>query len=482
LSNILFTRESFSNKTKLFIALALFTISYVTKSLHAVDLAPLMYTAQQPFGGLTVTYDQRAQSILEGKGLLGPYDINPNRTVWLAQAPGYSIFLSMVYRIVERDFFEVQIVQNCLNSLSPILLFLIAGRLLSWRVGIVAGLIAALSHHLSYISNYILPDSLAALPLLASVYLMTHARGSKHGPAWLWACAGAFIGLAVLLRSQLLLGAPFLALVYLLCSTRRTAVAMKAGLLVITALLVVTPVTVKNYLVYGSFVPVNIGMGIVLWEGIAEESGDRFGAVATDEAVALQEAELYGNPHYAGSWSTPDGIERDRARIRKSLSIIGSHPFWYAGVMLKRMRNMVRYSADAPIVYTIDQVRRLEVTLPRKPEWRLFGDEHPNLGGGSVLYLTRPLIRPLQRLAKETMLGSIMLGLLLGVFLAPRRGALLIAIPVYYFLFQSFMHTEFRYTLPMQYFLFAFGALAWVAVGSLAWRSIGQLRRLSQSR
>jgi hypothetical protein len=38
-------------------------------------------------------------------------------------------------------------------------------------------------------------------------------------------------------------------------------------------------------------------------------------------------------------------------------------------------------------------------------------------------------------------------------------------VPLYYFLFQSAMHTEFRYTLPMQYFLFVFAAVAWVIIG-----------------
>jgi len=37
-------------------------------------------------------------------------------------------------------------------------------------------------------------------------------------------------------------------------------------------------------------------------------------------------------------------------------------------------------------------------------------------------------------------------------------------VPLYYFLFQSAMHTEFRYTLPMQYFMFVFAATVWVLI------------------
>src|SRR4029077_20844150 len=96
------TRERLPALPKLAIAVLIFLLSFATRSLHSVDLAPLMYTLEQPFGGLTVGYDQRAVSILKGEALLGPYDIEPSQTIWLSQAPGYSIYLSGVYRILGR--------------------------------------------------------------------------------------------------------------------------------------------------------------------------------------------------------------------------------------------------------------------------------------------------------------------------------------------------------------------------------------------
>jgi hypothetical protein len=53
-----------------------------------------------------------------------------------------------------------------------------------------------------------------------------------------------------------------------------------------------------------------------------------------------------------------------------------------------------------------------------------------------------------------------------------RRGLFLSVVPAYYLLFQSFMHTEFRYTLPMQYFLFVFAALTWVLIVAGLWNAI----------
>ena len=37
--------------------------------------------------------------------------------------------------------------------------------------------------------------------------------------------------------------------------------------------------------------------------------------------IAQQEAEIYDRPEYADSWVTPDGIERDRERVKKSLRV-----------------------------------------------------------------------------------------------------------------------------------------------------------------
>jgi hypothetical protein len=469
------TRTSIRTRTKLILALLIFLLSYATKSLHAVDLAPVMYTTEQPMGGLTETYDQRAANILQGEGLLGPYDIKPSRTVWLAQAPGYSIFLSAVYSVFGRDFYKVQLAQNAVNSLPPVLIFLIAGLVVSWPVGIISGLLAAISHHMGHISNFILPDSLSALPVLAGMLFLAVAikRRRLHLKSYLlYAAAGVMFGISAWLRSQTMLLAPFIVIILALIAVRRWPVMKRALLMTAITILVITPITIRNYIVYGEFVPINIGVGIVLWEGIADASGDRFGAVAKDDEVAQQEAILYNNPRYGGTWSSPDGIQRDRARVNKSLAIIFRHPFWYAGVMAGRMREMMKYSAHAPLVYKIAEAKSQQRTAPIKPGWENRVTEGSSLAMGESLFWMRPIARAAQRIAKETMLLFIIAGAAV-LFAASWRRALFISIaPIYYLLFQSFMHTEFRYTLPMQYFLFVFAAITWFLISAGIWNGM----------
>lgn len=496
-SRMLATREELRLRTKLLFALLIFLVSFATKSLHAVDLASVMYTAQQPFGGLTETYDLRAVSILEGEGIIGPYDINPRRTIWISQAPGYSIFLSLVYKLTSRDFFKVQLLQNLVNSISPIVIFLIAGMLISWRTGIAAGMISAISHHLSHISNYILPDSISALPLLLAFLCLTIAmRYQKNARLIkqtyvLYAVAGMMLGLAAWLRSQTMLLALFLIVMLALISVHRFTAIKRAVLMAIVSILTIIPITIKNYLVYGELVPINIGAGIVLWEGIADESGDKYGAVAKDDEVAAQDAIFYNEPKYAGTWSSPDGIMRDRDRVKRSLDVIKAHPVWYTGVMIKRAREMVKYSAHASLVAKPVEAQSQALQAQENPEpvkknlrdLAAASSQSP-LEVGQKLFHFRPLFRALQRILKEALQVFILSGLIVVFLLSQRRAWFLLITPIYYFIFQGFFHSEFRYTLPMQYFVFTFAAVTWVLLVTLIVRGImktaDKIKRLHQ--
>jgi hypothetical protein len=469
------TRQTVSGRTRLFIAIAIFLLAFVVRSLHAVDLAPVMYTMEQPFNGLVEGYDSKAVSILKGEGLLGPYNIDPSDTRFLTQAPGYSIYLSTVYRIAGRDFYKAQLVDNVLNSVSPMLILLIAELLISWRVGAASGLLAALSHHLAHISNFILPDAMHALPVLCAMWLLLLARRSRHS-YWLYAAAGLAIGFATWLRAQTMLLGLFLLVMCFFTDPRRWPGFKRAALMATVSILVIVPITIRNYVVYHEFIPVQVGIGLNLWEGIADASGDRFGAVSKDTEVADQEAAMYNDPRYSGSWTTPDGVMRDRERTRRSLNVISQHPIWYAGVMLGRCAEMLKYSAHAPLMLTISQSNSQQRNLPIKRVWNQFATENDSsLSAGKSLFWLRPVFRGLQRITKETMLVFIILGAMFLVALSRWRALFVLIVPLYYFLFQSAMHTEFRYTLPMQYFIFVFAAIVWVILGALALKAIRRI-------
>jgi hypothetical protein len=63
----------------------------------------------------------------------------------------------------------------------------------------------------------------------------------------------------------------------------------------------------------------------------------------------------------------------------------------------------------------------------------------------------------------------ILLGAVALFFLSARRALYIMMVPLYYLLIQSTMHTEFRYTLPMHYFVFVFAAVVWVLLSRSVW-------------
>jgi len=480
-------RVRLSGKVKIICGIILFVIAFSVRALVAVDLAPVMQTRGQPVHTMSLVFHYEALRIVKGDGVLLRDGMDSSDTSLLIHAPGYAIYIAGIYKLLGMDYFSVQLVQNAMNSIAPLLIFLIAGRVLTWPVGIIAGLITAVWHHFAYYSNVILPDSVCVLPILAAVYLLEATERGRPRSWWVYAAAGAMSGLSVWIRPNTLMLGLLLTLALPLVSIRRRQTLKRSWLIGVTSLLVVAPITLRNYVLYGEFIPVSINTGIVLWEGIADAGGERFGAVRTDPEIAAQEAIIYDDPRYGAMWAWPDGIQRDRDRLRKGLGVIARNPFWFARAMVWRVPTMFKYSADAPLVFKKTDLgfRDLgeEVRLthernkndPPNPPPIAELSRIPLVAYGESISWLRPPARLLQRSAKETSLVFIVIGLLVVLVLSPRRAIFILLVPFYYFLFQAALHTEFRYTLPLHHFMFVFSAVVWVLIGHAVWRAAKRL-------
>jgi hypothetical protein len=213
-------------------------------------------------------------------------------------------------------------------------------------------------------------------------------------------------------------------------------------------------------------VPVSINLGVVLWEGIGEASGNAWGTRTDDIDVAAQEVEMYGDPRYGEWWASPDGIRRDRDRVRRSLAVIAAHPAWFAGTAARRAAQMLDYAgADAPAVASPGTVadERLD-TLHEPGQGRsathLYGRDlleelRPRITSreavrvGRAFGWLRPLLRPVQEALAAAALPLVLVGGAALVMVAPRRALFVLVVPLYQVAFQSIVHFEFRYVLPM---------------------------------
>lgn len=317
-------------------------------------------------------YRRIAQLLLQGgiTSFLSPTSplSDPNT---LGHPPGYSILLAFVFSLFGESDTAIQFVQIIADAAAAVVIFLIVAELLPLSVAIIAGLLVALSPQFAWNSVLLLPDSLAVLPILLAVYCIT--RASKR-PRWTtMMTAGAFIGLSCWLRANAMLLAPFLVAVVPVLFERgkrlRYAAALMGG-----ALLIIVPLTIRNAIVFRHFIPLSLGAGQTLLEGIADyDKEGRFGLPDTDLGIMKMEAELYNRPDYYGTLFSPDGIKRERLRLARGFAVIRSHPLWFFGVMVRRAASMLRLerarliSAEPPVAHPLNLADAMQPVWSSSP-------------------------------------------------------------------------------------------------------------------
>jgi hypothetical protein len=460
---------------------AIFVLALVVRSLYAVDLAPVMHTAQQPGTRMSARYDEAALDILKGEGVLYPAHPDPARTGLLARPPGYALYLAAVFRALGHDLFAAQLVQNILTALCCVLAAVAAGRAVSVRVGTLSGVLAAVSPQLGFASNLVLPDALSALPLLVAVLLLTAAHPDRRGGWWWSAAAGAVVGAGCWLRPNVVLLPGLLGLLILLVSRDRRRALAHSVALGLASVLVVVPITLRNWAIFHEFVPISTNGGLTFWQGAADAGGKEAGAFRRDKLVMLEEAARYGKPEYALWWAEPDGIWRDKERYRRGWEVIQAHPGRYARVMLRRMIGMVRYDDGfAP------RVARPGESLPLPPEedaeagMMATAQERQRAGerfliGRAFSGLRRPL-NTLQAVLLPALMPLVLVGVALLLAAHWRGAALLLVLPLYYLLTESFFILEWRVVVPMHYGLFAGAAGTFLVLLEVAGGLVRRLR------
>jgi Dolichyl-phosphate-mannose-protein mannosyltransferase len=275
----------------------------------------------------------------------------------LGHPPGYSILIAILFKAFGESDAALQITQILADAAAAVVIFLIALALLNLSIATIAGLLIALAPQFTYNSVMLLPDSLAVLPILLAVYFLIKAYSRPRLLTFI--IAGALVGLSCWLRANALLLAPFMAAAIPLLFARgkrlRPALAFLGG-----SLLVILPLTIRNYIVYDHFIPVSLGAVPPLLEGISDYDDDKsLGIPNTDKGLTKWESEIYNRPDYSEMLFNPDGVKRERMRLAQGFAVIRSHSFWFFGVMVRRAGSMLRLervrliSADPPVTHSL---------------------------------------------------------------------------------------------------------------------------------
>ena len=360
--------KAFSRKS---IFLILFVALLVNAAIVLVGLPkvsrPLTLTYSMNFGDL---YDLIAKNLEQGNGYRVDADMGPT----MLREPGYPMLLAAVFRLGGYGIQTARVVCVLLAFGGALMLLLLARKITGDPM---TALFAALLFLLY-------PGTLVAearagieMPSVFTVILFMLALYSavEKGSLWRYWAAGLLLGVAVLVRSQVLLFPLFL-LVYLIFASKSTServkIALRIAVLGLGIVVVMSPWIIRNYILVHKLVPTATVAGVAAQEGlytcenassgVAVLPGTNTGRV---RARTTRQASLglpFKGPYYQLFYTPQDEITFNQALLSGVSTEYRSHPellarcaaknlffnFWFLGKT--RQSTLLNVVLQAPLL------------------------------------------------------------------------------------------------------------------------------------
>lgn len=295
----------------------------------------LLFPGINYYGGITGEYLDVVNNLFDGHGLtqyvdIAPYDSGREQFEYMpfvARPIGYVLFLCLGGGVPV----IAQILQAVLTALSVVLVYKLASLLFGGftngeRIARASAILAAVWPNQARFEIALLPDGPATLIMLGLSYKITQ-YAMLHEPKYLWH-ASWILALSIFVRPDFVLFPIFFFIAALILVNVRHAITSTALMLSLLAVMIGLN-TWKNYAISGETVPLNLGSGTTMYEGISQ-FGDTLGTTYADDRVAnfkLNTKELF----------YPNGPENDRMLFKQAVEIIKEHPGFYAMLLLKRI-------------------------------------------------------------------------------------------------------------------------------------------------
>jgi len=293
------------------------------------------------FGDL---YDQIARNLDQGNG----YRVESAMGNTMLREPGYPLLLAAVFKLGGYGLEQARVVCVLLAFGAALILLRLTRKITG---DATTALVAALLFLLY-------PGTLVAearagieIPSIFTVLLFFIALYSAVEKASLWRylTAGLLLGVAVLVRSEVLLF-PLPLLVYFLFGTRSWVERRKAveriAVLGFAAVAVMSPWMIRNYLLVHKFVPTATVAGVAAQEGLYTcenaAQGDPFWVAQMKagferEELATQLGRPFTGPYYQLFYSPQDEVAFNRALLNHVSTEYRSHPALLATCAAKNL-------------------------------------------------------------------------------------------------------------------------------------------------
>ncbi|MEW5693970.1 MAG: glycosyltransferase family 39 protein [Candidatus Hydrogenedentota bacterium] len=256
-------RFSFTFRYKLFIIpriyIVIFLLAFTVRFLYLLELKH-----KSPFFDKLIydsrTYDNLAVEIIKSGS-------HPEKVFW--QSPFYTYFLYFIYKIFGHNYFVVRLIQIIIGSFSCLIIYLLGREVFSHSTGLIASLIMCFYGPLIFYDNELLTPTLTIF-FLSSFFLCIAKIWHKTNSVLTWFLSGLLFGLSVLCMANLFIYLPlFMVLVFFIFKKRIALyiLVFRLSLFLIAVLLIICPVTLRNYFVGGDLVFISYNYGINLYIG-----------------------------------------------------------------------------------------------------------------------------------------------------------------------------------------------------------------------
>lgn len=202
------------------------------------------------------------------------------------QSPLYPYLLALYLKLAGTDLTPLRLIQFGIGAAGAVLTFLLASRLFGRAAGLCAGLLAAVYGPYLFFEGQVMKEFLTPFLSIAMLLIFDLAVTRRRGRKSLLVASGVCIGLAALVRDNVLLLLPCLAAYLLLARPKpavdepalgepapskrhnsRRSTLLDATALVSGTLVILLPVAARNFAVSGDLVLTTSGGGEVFYIG-----------------------------------------------------------------------------------------------------------------------------------------------------------------------------------------------------------------------
>ena len=302
-----------------------------------------------------VSYDALARSLLDGQGYSFTknwYPFTPPNTPTAHWSFLYPLYLAGTYAITGYHPLAARLLQGAVGgALLCFLVYKIGRRAADENTGLVAAGLAAVYGYLIYYNAALMTETFSVVLILLTLYLSIELK--ENPTPMRWVGLGLSLGLAALLRQTVLLFAPFL-LVWLFMELRARGIRWWHFVLpVMIIFLMISPWTLRNYLVYREFLLLNSNAGYALYAS----NNPNLGTNWQNELVVVPVPEELAGQNEA---------QLDRALTKKGIEFILADPERYLWLTLNKSLEYVRFwpSSDSSRISNLNRVLSFGLYLP----------------------------------------------------------------------------------------------------------------------